>query len=177
MTIPLGANDHFGRGLSAREKRAVAEAKGAAAKCLIASGALRAVDGAADFVRSARARGLPCAMASTSEIAAFAVDALGIGDLFECVCAKRRDERPKPYPDVFSRALRMLGMPAHSWLVIEDTAIGARAARCAGAQAILRATDDAGAGELAPGDVLGSFRTYAELHAGLGWGRMGDASR
>jgi HAD superfamily hydrolase (TIGR01509 family) len=157
------------------EQKLVAEEKGQATKRLLASGAVRPVEGVVEFVRSVRARSLPCAVASTSEIAAFGVEALGIADLFDCICAKQETDRPKPYPDIFLRALRELGMPAQSCLIIEDTAVGVRAARNAGVQVIVRWVESEPAGQTAPEDVLGSFATYAALHEGLGWGPMEDS--
>jgi HAD superfamily hydrolase (TIGR01509 family) len=163
--------------LGEAERQRIAEAKGEAARQLLASGCVGPVEGAVEFVRSARDRGLPCAVASTSEIAGFAVEALGLADLFDCVAAKQRSDRPKPHPDVFLRALRGLGMPAQTCLAIEDTAVGARAARNAGLQVIVRWLAEACAGQESPQDVLGCFETYAELHAGLGWGCLGERIR
>jgi HAD superfamily hydrolase (TIGR01509 family) len=42
--------------------------------------------------------------------------------------------RPKPAPDVFLHAAEVMGYPAESCLVIEDSTFGARAARAAGMQ-------------------------------------------
>ena len=110
-------------------------------------------------------------MASTSEAAGFAVTALGLAEFFDCVCGKGEGDRPKPHPDVFLNALRKLGMSADRCLVVEDTPVGAQAALRAGTQVIVRAADPL-AGQEFPDGVIGTFATYAELHAGLGWGPL-----
>lgn len=162
----------FGRELAAEARAEVARVKTLEALELVRAGGLEPVASVVAFLRAVRSRGLPCAVASTSEIADFAVEALGLSPLFDAVCARRRSDRSKPHPDVFERATRALGRPPERCLVVEDTPVGVRAARAAGMPVVVRGPRaDVWSGPLER-EVHLFFDDYAALHRWLGWGPL-----
>ncbi|MEZ4334241.1 MAG: HAD family phosphatase [Myxococcota bacterium] len=162
----------IGSALSDAARADVARVKTREARALIEEGGLAPVDSVVAFLRAARARQLPLAVASTSEIAGIAVEALGLTPLFDVVCARRAADRAKPHPDVFERAIHSLGRRSESCLVVEDTPVGVRAARACGAPVVVRGPrTDAWPAPIAR-DVLFFFDDYAQLHHRLGWGRL-----
>lgn len=162
----------FGAALPADARAEVAQVKTLEARALIEEGGLEPVESVVAFLHAARARRLPCAVASTSEIAGFAVEALGLARFFDVVCARRPADRAKPHPDVFERAIRSLGRRPESCLVVEDTPVGVRAARAARAPVVVRGPrTDAWPASIAR-EVLFCFDDYAELHLRLGWGPL-----
>lgn len=162
----------FGAELGPREREDVARIKTLEAQRLIREGGLAPVEAVIPFLRSARARGFACAVASTSEIAGFAVESLGLTALFDCVCAKRPEDRAKPHPDVFLRAIAGLDRTPARCLVVEDTPIGVRAARAAGAQVVVRGCEADWTDGPHAQDVLGYFSCYRALHRAFGWGPL-----
>lgn len=55
------------------------------------------------------------------------------GSDFDAVVAADKFEAIKPAPDIFLAAARLMGVPAHDCVVVEDAAAGIQAARNAGA--------------------------------------------
>ena len=163
----------FGASLDPLESIDVAQSKGEEVRRLIREGGvLKPVDGVIEFLRAARARGFSLAVASTSETADLAVDALGLGRFFDCVCAKRRRERSKPHPDVFLRAFDGLGTTPDRCLVIEDTQTGVRAARAAGAAVVVRGSASDWPEQGISREVEAFFDSFDALHSALGWGSL-----
>ncbi|MCP4006200.1 MAG: HAD-IA family hydrolase [bacterium] len=162
----------FGASLDPLEREDVAQAKTDEAKQLVRAGELKPAEGAIHFIRAARARGILSAVASTSEIAALAVEAMGMTSLFECICAKRAEDRPKPHPDVFLRAFAELERSAERCLVIEDTPTGVRAALAASAAVVVRGRAEEWSDEALRGEISSFFVDFGALHAQLGWGPM-----
>jgi beta-phosphoglucomutase len=98
---------------------------------------LRAVDGAADFVRWAAARyRIALATSATTRNREVVLATLNAGDVFRTIVDSSRHTRPKPDPEVFHVAMRDLGVgPGDCW-VIEDSVNGLRAAKAAGCYAV-----------------------------------------
>jgi len=98
---------------------------------------LRAVDGAADFVRWAAARyQIALATSATARNRELVLAVLNAGDVFETIVDGSRHTRPKPDPEVFQVAMRELGVgPGDCW-VIEDSVNGLLAANAAGCYAV-----------------------------------------
>jgi HAD superfamily hydrolase (TIGR01509 family) len=94
--------------------------------------------GARDALRTVRATGLPTALVTNSvrQIAELALDGIGRGFFDVTVCG---DEVPtgKPAPDPYLRAAELLGVPAESCLVVEDSHNGALAGERAGAAVLV----------------------------------------
>jgi len=100
-----------------------------------------AMAGAEAFTRALAERGVPLAIATSTEAPLFAVKAARHRDwlrIFDAaVCGDdRRVARSKPAPDIFLAAAADLGAPPESCLVFEDSPFGVAAARAAGMQVI-----------------------------------------
>jgi len=61
---------------------------------------------------------------------------LGIRDEFEFVVDFSMISRPKPDPEIYSLAVKKLGLPAGECVAVEDTALGVHAAKAAGIKCI-----------------------------------------
>ena len=100
-----------------------------------------AIAGAEAFTRALAARGVPLAIATSTEAPLYAIKAAphrGWLAMFgAAVCGDDpRVARPKPAPDIFLAAADDLGVPPASCLVFEDSPFGVEAARAAGMQVI-----------------------------------------
>jgi pseudouridine-5'-monophosphatase len=100
-----------------------------------------AIPGAEAFTRALAGRGVPLAIATSTEAPLYAIKAARhrdwLGIFGATVCGDdRRVARSKPAPDIFLAAAQDLGVPAESCLVFEDSPFGVEAARAAGMQVI-----------------------------------------
>jgi len=100
-----------------------------------------AIAGAEAFTRALAARGVPLAIATSTEAPLFAIKAARHRDwlaLFRAaVCGDDpRVARSKPAPDIFLAAAQDLGAPPESCVVFEDSPFGVEAAVAAGMQVI-----------------------------------------
>jgi len=100
-----------------------------------------AIAGAEAFTRALAERGVPLAIATSTEAPLFAVKAARhrdwLGIFGATVCGDDpRVARSKPAPDIFLAAAQDLGAPPESCLVFEDSPFGVEAARAAGMQVI-----------------------------------------
>lgn len=90
--------------------------------------------GVSDILDAARRLGLRLAVASSSSHKW--VDAhlttRGLFPFFELIVCSEDAPRVKPYPDLYLRALDLLGLPAEQAIAFEDSPNGVRAARAAG---------------------------------------------
>jgi HAD superfamily hydrolase (TIGR01509 family) len=95
---------------------------------------MRVMPGAVDLVRALRDAGVPMAVASSS----WRVDVeaclrlVGLGDVLTTLSPGDEVPRSKPAPDVYLRAVGLLGLPASSCVALEDAEAGVRAAKAAG---------------------------------------------
>jgi pseudouridine-5'-monophosphatase len=100
-----------------------------------------AIAGAEAFTRALADRGIPMAIATSTEAPLFAIKAARNRDwlaIFRAaVCGDDpRVARSKPAPDIFLAAAQELGAPPADCLVFEDSPFGVEAARAAGMQVI-----------------------------------------
>jgi len=100
-----------------------------------------AMPGAEAFTRALAARGVPMAIATSSEAAIFAVKSrrhlAWLGIFAAIVCGDDpRVARPKPAPDIFLAAASALGAQPASCLVFEDSPYGVAGALAAGMQVV-----------------------------------------
>jgi beta-phosphoglucomutase family hydrolase len=90
-------------------------------------------EGSIRFVEHARAAGLRCAVVSASKNTRSALEATGIGDLFEVVVdgvvAEQRELPGKPRPDTFLAAADALDVEPRRAAVFEDALAGVQAGR------------------------------------------------
>jgi HAD superfamily hydrolase (TIGR01509 family) len=61
---------------------------------------------------------------------------LGIARFFDLILSNEDITHPKPAPDIYLKAVLMIGMPKEQCLAIEDTDLGVQAARSAGIQVL-----------------------------------------
>jgi len=96
-------------------------------------------DGVVELLRELRARGVPCAVASSSGAAEIRhrLDAVGVLSQFTAVAGGNEVAQGKPDPAVYRLAAQRLGIAATACLAFEDSENGARAALAAGAQLVV----------------------------------------
>lgn len=84
-------------------------------------------------------QGLRCAVASSSpeKWVRTHLDRLGLAASFEYLACLDAGVRPKPAPDLYRRALRVLGVPAAHAIAVEDSLHGLAAARGANIRCIV----------------------------------------
>jgi len=88
--------------------------------------------GAAELLPEIRAAGLRIAIASASKNAPTVIERLGIGELVDVVADGHSPGRPKPAPDLFLHAARLLDVPPARCVVVEDAEAGVVAGVAAG---------------------------------------------
>jgi HAD superfamily hydrolase (TIGR01509 family) len=95
--------------------------------------------GVPEFLRELKARRIPMAVATSSR-AAHALTHLGTAgllDVFHAVVTRDDVTHPKPHPEPYLTAARLLGVHPQTCLAIEDSHSGVRAAHAAGMQTVM----------------------------------------
>ncbi len=105
--------------------------------------------GCRELIDAARARPVPCAVASSStqRLVLASLARFGLRERFDAVVTGDSVARAKPAPDIFLRAAELLGVPPVDCVVLEDSILGVLAARAAEMAVI--AVPEEGAGDLA----------------------------
>ncbi len=95
-----------------------------------------------DLLRAAYRTGCRTALASMShcEQVLRVLRAINLDDQFEVILSREDVEQPKPHPEIYLCAARLLDMPPIECLVIEDSPVGVQAAVAAGMNCIAVAT-------------------------------------
>lgn len=95
--------------------------------------------GVVALLDSARGRGLPCAVASSSPRSWVEghLDRLGLLDRFEAIRSLDDVAAPKPSPELFLKAAEALEVAPGNAVVLEDSLNGLRAARSAGTPCVI----------------------------------------
>jgi len=98
---------------------------------------LELIDEVADFARALRGK-MPMAIATggTRLVIEKTLHALGISDWFDEVVTADDVSDGKPAPDIYIYAAKLLGVPAHKCLAVEDAPPGILAAQRAGMQVV-----------------------------------------
>lgn len=132
LDIVVELNDEYGLKL---DPAAVAFAKREA--FLKRLGTVRLIDEVADFARSLRGK-VPMAIATGGSrmVIEKTLQIVGISDWFDEVVTADDVAEGKPAPDIFLKAAKLLGVPAHKCLALEDAPAGILAAQRAGMQVI-----------------------------------------
>ena len=94
------------------------------------------VAGAREFLQ--RHSGIPMAVASNAERANvdFVLDTAGLRGFFRAITSGHDVARPKPAPDIYLHAARMLRVAPADCVVFEDSITGVAAARAAGMRVV-----------------------------------------
>lgn len=90
------------------------------------------VAGARELLRDLEAGGCAIALYSASRVAREVISAVGISSFFSYVSDGLDAGRPKPYPDRLVRMLAALGIAPGNAVLLEDSELGALAARAVG---------------------------------------------
>jgi beta-phosphoglucomutase family hydrolase len=103
----------------------------------------RVSPGVREFLATLRARGLPIAVASSSDarVIAHVLEAGGLTACFDAIAAGDEVTRSKPDPEIFLLAATRLGVPPPDCLVFEDSPHGIEAACRAGMRCVRVLTD------------------------------------
>ena len=94
---------------------------------------LQPFDGLIEFLNNLEARGIKKVIASSSnrDYLNNLLEALKIGDQFECVLSGQDFENGKPAPDIYLAAIKEINLPKENIVVIEDSLNGIKAAKAA----------------------------------------------
>lgn len=101
----------------------------------LARGKLKPLEGLIDFLRFAREKNIPMAVATSSprKVLDFTLNELGLNEFFQKVKLSAEDVKEgKPAPEVFQLAAIRLSHRCEDCLVFEDSVAGIRGARSAG---------------------------------------------
>lgn len=116
------------------------------------------VPGVVDFIRAARALGVPCALTTNAEPlnVDFVLDGAGLSDCFLTKVDGYQVAKPKPDPEIYLTATARLGISPANCVVFEDSPGGMQAARAAGTHlvALLTTLPEAPMAGLAVPDFL-----------------------
>jgi HAD superfamily hydrolase (TIGR01509 family) len=95
--------------------------------------------GVTEMLGELKARRIPVAVATSSRSphALGHLGRAGLLDLFAAVVTRDDVENPKPHPEPFLTAARLLGVRPETCLAVEDSHSGVRAAHAAGMQTIM----------------------------------------
>lgn len=90
--------------------------------------------GAQEIVAFVHSHNIPTAIASSSPTVVIdaEVNVQGWEHYFDIRCTAEDDKNGKPYPDVYLRAAKLIGVPPAACIALEDSPNGARAAVAAG---------------------------------------------
>jgi len=99
---------------------------------------IHAIPGVVDFLKSAAALGIPCAVGSSAprKNVDICLRALALDTFFGTTVSGEDVQRGKPAPDIFHRAAEGIGMPPEDCLVFEDAPAGIEAAHAASMRAL-----------------------------------------
>ena len=101
-------------------------------------------EGARDTILYLRSIGMPLAIGTSNhdDLASLALTQHDLNQYFNTIVTGTHDMLGKPFPDIFLKAARELGVEPESCVVIEDTLSGVRAAKAGGMYAIAIRDDD-----------------------------------
>jgi beta-phosphoglucomutase len=98
----------------------------------------RPLPGLRALIRQARRAGIPMAVASSAMVKniEFIVDALKLRPYFDCLVSGDHVAHPKPHPEIYLKAARMLKLPPEDCVAFEDSFVGIEAAKNAGMKCV-----------------------------------------
>ena len=119
------------------------------------------VDGLVDFLRALKSAGIRTAVATSAPVENldFVIDTLELRPYFDAMLNESMVSRPKPDPEIYQKAMVMLGVEPGESVVFEDSMTGIQAAKASGATVVGVATTQT-PDELRPfvDDVIRDFR-------------------
>jgi beta-phosphoglucomutase len=100
---------------------------------------LQALPGAHDFISKCRDKGLKLALATSADRVKMEVNLIEIGlppETFHSIVTGLDVKKKKPFPDIYIKAARSLGLMPQECLVVEDAVSGIKSARSAGCRSL-----------------------------------------
>ena len=100
------------------------------------------VDGLVDFLKALKAAGIQTAVATSAPVENlnFVIDALELRPYFNALLNESMVSHPKPDPEIYQKAMAMLGVEPGESVVFEDSMTGIQAAKASGATVVGVAT-------------------------------------
>ena len=92
--------------------------------------------GALEFLKELRQAGIKIAIGSASKNARSVIEKLHLVDYVDAIADGNSGQQPKPTPDLFLYAAKLLGLDPAECVVVEEDAVGIEAAIAAGMWAI-----------------------------------------
>jgi HAD superfamily hydrolase (TIGR01509 family) len=104
----------------------------------LAAGKLTPLKGAKELVRALKGAGFRLAIASSTprQNIAFALEQIGMADVFDALVGAEDVTKGKPDPEVFLTAAKRLGVPPERCIVFEDAIAGVIAAKRGGMKCV-----------------------------------------
>lgn len=118
--------------------------------------------GIIDLIKELSHHGVKMAVASSSSLKRIeeVTKAFGIHKYFDKLISGQNIEHPKPAPDIFLKALSLLGVNQNETLIIEDSTLGVQAAKAASIPCIGYANPNSG-----NQDLFAAFLVTDDFHA------------
>lgn len=153
------------RALSVAESRQLAAEKEALFRELYLPD-ITPVAGLPAFLELLQKNGILTAVATSAPVENldFVMDALHLRGFFKVLLDESKVSRPKPDPEIYRKAMQLLGVEPQQSVIFEDSTTGIRAARAAGAYVIGLATTET-AEELIGVGADEVIRDFTELTA------------
>ena len=103
---------------------------------------IKSVAGLVPFLQALKAAGIRTAVATSAQVENldFVVDTLGIRQYFDALLNESMVSRPKPDPEIYQKAMVMLGVDPADSVIFEDSMTGIQAAKASGAYVVGMAT-------------------------------------
>ena len=105
----------------------------------IVSDNLSALLGTHEFISECRKRGFKLALATSADRVKMEVNLREIGlppDTFHAIITGLDVENKKPFPDIYIKAAKSIGLEPHQCLVVEDAVSGIKAGKSAGCRCL-----------------------------------------
>lgn len=100
------------------------------------------VPGLPEFLKALKAAGIKTAVGTSAPVENldFVMEKLNLREYFDVLLHEKLVTRPKPDPEIYQRAMYLLGVSPTDSIIFEDSMTGIRAARAAGARVVGVAT-------------------------------------
>lgn len=105
----------------------------------ITRGKITALPGAIEFIEMCLSKGLKIAVASSADKIKVLINLREIGlsaNSFHAIVTGEDVELKKPFPDIYIKATKMIGLKPHECLVVEDAISGVKAGKAAGCKCL-----------------------------------------
>lgn len=110
----------------------------------IYQGSTQPVNGLVNFLEQLKKAGIKTAVATSAPVENldFVIDALALRPYFDALLNESMVSRPKPDPEIYQKAMLILGVTPSESVVFEDSITGIRAGKAAGARVVGVATTE-----------------------------------